>query len=645
MAKPLASAKRNQLLQKAVRALETGNAAAAYKAAVQVAKSNPADVDALIMLSQAAPGAGRINEALHIFSVSMKSVPPREDALICWGNLRAAAGDLSGAESAFRHAAKISPASIGAQLNLANALLQSGQAGEAIAIFVKVSSGGGGWQACYGLANAYLMTGDMQKAEQAFVAVLETNPGHVGALNGLGRILIDRGFYDQAETHLVRARKLQPNNPGVILNLGSLKRRQGATDESILLIKRAIELNPSVVTGYSNLADVMEMANRLDEAETVISDGLTRFPGHSALLLQAARLDRRHGRIQKAIDRLVDITDKPGDFSNAAARQQELGVLYDKLGNPAKAFECFTLAKESFAALSRQLGIGSKLYFDQVSEMHEFVKKTEFSALDPLETNDGREDPCFMIGFLRSGTTLLHQIVDSHPDVVVVDESPMSIAAMKVLENEPGGYPDGIATLDDSTARRARNAYFETLDVHIPSNSTGTVVIDKFPFNTTRAPLLWRLFPKARFVFSVRHPMDVCLSCFMQAFQPSIVTSPFLNMADTVRAYTDLMDMWLLFSSKANINYLNVRYEDLVANQEQISRQLFEFLGVSWDDRALKFYEHAQQSASVSNPSYHQVVRPIYSDATQRWRRYDQQLAPFHPKMRPYISEFGYEDS
>ncbi|MBT6825124.1 MAG: tetratricopeptide repeat protein [Rhodospirillales bacterium] len=643
MAKPLTSAKRNQLLQRAVAALEGGNAGAAYKAAVQVARQNASDVDALIMLSQAAPGTGRIDEAIRLFSVAMKSLAPREDLLICWGNLKAAAGDLSGATECFQNAVTVAPRSLGAPLNLANVLLQAGKADEAVRVYDQVIKNGAGWQAQYGLANASVALGNLQAAERAFVSVLDDQPQHVGALNNLGRILMDRGFYDQAAIYLEKAEKLQPNNPGVILNLGGLRRRQGAIDEAVLLTKRAIAINPDLVAGYSNLADVLEMANRLEDAEAAVDAGLAKFPGNAGLLVQAARLDRRAGRIQQAVDRLSHVEDDVRDVKGAAARHQELGVLYDKLDQPAEAFDHFSQAKHWFGELSHQLGITSDLYFGQVAAMQAFVDEADLAALDPVTVSDGRKDPCFMIGFLRSGTTLLHQILDSHPEVVVVDESPMALAAMDVVASSTGGYPGGLAELDDSTVQKARDAYFSSLDEHLPVGAGEKLVIDKFPFNTMRAPLLWRLFPEAKFVFSARHPMDVCLSCFMQAFQPSAVTSPFLSMAETVHAYRGLMQMWLDFSGKIDITCMTVRYEDLIADQEGVSAQLIDFIGVPWNDAVMRFYETAQQSSSVSNPSYHQVIQPIYSDAAQRWRRYETQLAEHEEPLRPFLTAFGYD--
>lgn len=633
---------RANILNRAVSALQSGNAKAAFKDADALAAKNPKDIDAHILLSQAAPPAGKTELALKRMTKAISANAANEALLICQGNLFAAGKQFTEAEGAFRKAVETFPKSVGARMNLANVLLQTGKCEQAAKEFDVSRRMGGGWQAELGLANALMMMGDLAKAEGVFQSVLKSQPNHPGVHNSLGRVYIERGFFGRAEFHLEKAISIQPKNPGVLLNLGSLRRRQERIDEAVDLTRRAIELAPGDVNGLSNLADILEKANRLEEAKSTVNDGLARFPGHVGLLVQAARLDRRDGDVDGAIGRLSGITDFKGDIKNAAASHQELGILYDKKGDYAEAYDHFIRAKENFTILSRQWNISFDMFFDQIKAMHDFVRATDFEVLEPLNTDDGRADPIFLFGFLRSGTTLLHQILDTHEDVSVVDEKPISIAAEESLAKTAFGYPEGIATLNEAAARQARDAYFETMETHLPEGSRTAHFVDKFPFNSARAPLLWRLFPNAKFIFAIRHPMDVCLSCFMQAFQPTAATTPFLSMEKTVQAYADLMDLWLEFSGKTTLNLISLRYEDLVANQEGISRELFDFLEIPWDDKALRFYEHAQQSKSVSNPSYHQVVRPIYSDAAERWRRYDAQLSEFYPQLDPYAEAFGY---
>lgn len=671
MAPSLTPEQRNRILQSAVNALQRGDARSAYTSARRVAANDPADTDSLIMLAQSAPevGADAVQDAIHLLAAAIGAKPRNEDVLICWGNLKASSGDLAGAEQVFRMTVDQFPASPGAAQNLAGVLARNGKPAEAVDMFASLIRAGGGWPVHLGLVNACMMLGDLDRAETALRTVLQAQPSHVGALNTMGQVHIDRGRYDQAAATLEKARALQPEHPGVLLNLARLRRRQNRIDEAIELARDCLRRKPHMVSACVSLCDMLEMSNRITELREVLARGLEQFPGHHGLAIQAARLDRRDGNLDQAISRLESLENDPGTVANtantaktapeaaanaaestagstvenAAARFQELGILYDKKDRIAEAFDCFGRAKHNFSVLSRRRGISSAPFFDAVARMDEFVRRTDFHALPALSFADARAAPVFVVGFLRSGTTLLHWILDSHEDVAVVDEKPMSIAAMDVLEHSSAGFPDGIATMDNRTAGRARRAYFRSLDSWLPPHADGPVPVDKFPFNLMRLPLLWRLFPDATFVFAVRHPLDVCLSCYMQAFQPSAVTSPFLSLPETVRAYTALMDMWLAFSGKAPVNVVTVRYEDLVEDQERITRHLYESVNLSWTDRALMFHEHARQSAPVANPSYHQVVKPVYADAVQRWRRYDEYLRPYYEQVAPCVDAFGYD--
>ncbi len=642
MGRPLAPAKRNRLLERAATALQQGNAAAANTSAALIVKNDPLDSDALIVLFQSAPGAQAVPEALRLFKQALKAGNTNPDVAICLGNLQAQTGDLSGAENSFRQVLTRDPVHRGARQNLANVLMQSGKPNAAIPVFEDLMNTGGMAQAGPGLANALMMTGNLVQAAAVLERVLEKQPAHIAALNNLGQVHLERGDLDKAAISLEKAHELAPDHPGVLLALGSLRRRQDRLDDAIALVRRAVELRPDASTGYVSLCDMLERTNATEETGRMVAAGLSRFPDHPGLIIQAARLERRAGRVEQATARLERLENLSMDVKDRAARFQELGILYNEQSDYDRAFRHFGLAKQQFSILSRQRGVSDTLFFDDVAKMDSFVRATEFDSLPRLETVPDVQSPVFVVGFLRSGTTVLHQILDSHADVTVVDEKPMSLAAKAVLEASPDGFPAALADGDQKYLERARDAYFHSLLENVGADTGNRRIVDKFPFNLMRIPLLWRLFPAATFIVALRHPLDVCLSCYMQAFQPSAVTNPLLTLAGTVKAYVSLMEMWRTFAEKAPIRHEIVRYEDLIADQEATTRRLYEAVGLSWTDKALSFHEHARQLSRVNNPSYHQVVKPLYAAASGRWRRYEHHLEPYKSTLRPLAEAFGY---
>jgi Sulfotransferase family len=156
--------------------------------------------------------------------------------------------------------------------------------------------------------------------------------------------------------------------------------------------------------------------------------------------------------------------------------------------------------------------------------------------------------------------------------------------------------------------------------------------------------LIWRVFPDAKFILAVRHPCDVCLSCFMQNFALNQAMATFYSLESTAALYAKVMGLWQQYVQKLPIRYHRIRYEDLVSNFEHETRRLLDFLEVGWDDAVLQHTEHARKRGTISTPSYHQVTQPIYQHAKYRWKRYAKQLESVMETLQPYIEYFGYEE-
>jgi hypothetical protein len=247
----------------------------------------------------------------------------------------------------------------------------------------------------------------------------------------------------------------------------------------------------------------------------------------------------------------------------------------------------------------------------------------------------------FLIGFPRSGTTLMEQVLDSHPSLSSLEEKPAIDRVRLQLSERPEGYPDALAKLRVDELDDLRRLYFDEVTKHIGDVRQRTV-IDKLPLNTIDVGLIYRLFPNARILLALRHPCDVVISCFMQAFQPNAAMIHFGSLVETARFYDRVMALWLKYASVLPLTYLSVRYEDLVEDFEGQMRRILEFLGLPWDDAVRGYADHAK-SKIITTPSYHQVVQPIYSHSVGRWLNYRQPMKDVLPILQPYIDAFGYE--
>jgi hypothetical protein len=248
----------------------------------------------------------------------------------------------------------------------------------------------------------------------------------------------------------------------------------------------------------------------------------------------------------------------------------------------------------------------------------------------------GRRAPVFLVGFPRSGTTLLDTLLMGHSGVHVLEEEPILQRVGEAL-----GDFERLPALEQEEIERLRALYFAELDAFDP-DANGKTVIDKLPLNILGAPLIHRLFPEAKLILALRHPCDVVLSCFMQNFDLNDAMANFLDIGDAARLYDLVMTFWTRARALLPLDVHEVRYEALVEDKEREMRALVDFLGLPWEERLLDHEGTALRRGPIVTPSYAQVVQPIYRRAAGRWERYRDQLAPVLPLLAPWAEKMGY---
>jgi hypothetical protein len=247
----------------------------------------------------------------------------------------------------------------------------------------------------------------------------------------------------------------------------------------------------------------------------------------------------------------------------------------------------------------------------------------------------------FMIGFPRSGTTLLDQMLDSHPGIQVVEEKPLIENIVSKLSDTDLLYPKLIASLNKEQIDELRKEYLRNLDKYIEKRNN-SIVIDKLPLNIVHVGLIYRMFPQAKYIMTLRHPNDVCLSNFMQHYKMNSAMANFSSLAKTSELYDSIMLLWQKYVELLPLNFTEIRYELLVDETETEIRKLLGFLEVNWDPAILDYANHAKSKEAINTPSYSQVTEPIYHSARYRWQCYEEYLRPVLNKLESHINYFGY---
>jgi len=493
------------------------------------------------------------------------------------------------------------------------------------------------------LGDAYRVLGKNELGLQHCLRALELDPNHAAAHLDAGILLGRKEEFQRAAHHFEKGIALRPEEREAYINLGKLAFVHTAyLQNGIEALKRAIALAPDNADPYFMLAKLFEMSSRLTEAEHYLKLGLSLAPEHPHSHRLYANILRRLGRITEAIARLEAFQIPPNDPALGIAVHFELGRLYEREQNSARAYSHYLRGNQLQSQSPQGLRMDKQAYLNTIRKIHQTFTRDWLSTWSaPYETSDDTEtDPIFLVGFPRSGTTLLDQILSSHPSIQVIEEQPMLANIVDDLGMK-SSYPAVLANLDDIHIHELRQKYFSDAAQYLEAGK-GDTFVDKLPLNIIHIGLIERLFPGARIILALRHPCDACLSCFMQSFGYNDAMANFHTVEDAAKLYAEAMGLWRHYADLLPLNYHRIKYEDVTNDLEEETRKLFEFLGIGWDPCVLKYNEYAKKRERINTPSYEQVTEKIYSRARYRWQRYQAQLQPVLPALTPLIKYFDY---
>lgn len=662
------------LLNLGLLARESGRLADAIERVEGAARAKPESAVVWNILGNLLRENHRTANAIDAYNRAVRNDPTYVNAHFNLGELLQNTGNADGAATCYRTVLTLSPDDTDARRGLGVALVETNRNEEAEACFRElIRLRPRDANAHHGLGRALSELGRLDDAEQAFRESIAIQPDNAQAYNDLGLVLNRQSRIEEAQSAFESAIRARPDyplahanlasilhmchqfeaaraecckaldiDPGFGLahaNLGTVLWSQGDLESAIDSFRQALSLDPERAEVAGNLAAVLEEMNRVEEAGVTATEALARSPLDPNLNLVAAKCERRGGHFEAATTRLERLDRTTVAPELGAKIEHELGLLHDRNGNFDRAFGHFEACNQLAARTYQACRFDGHRAMDKLDAMQSFLEGTsEFRFPD---RGQGSNAPVFLVGFPRSGTTLLDQILDSHPGIQTLEEKPALDAVAAEIDQVPGGYPEALPRLDGDDIERLRGIYFSVVSRSVTLDSE-KLLVDKYPLNISQVVLIRWLFPGASLLFSLRHPYDVCLSCFMQNFRPNDAMVNFFDLERTTAFYVKVMNLWQTSARVLPIDVHTVRYERLVEDLESEVRLILDFLGLEWDDRVLQYSDHARGRSRIDTPSYFQVVQPIYDHAKYRWRNYERQLGPVVELLEPFVASFGY---
>ena len=484
----------------------------------------------------------------------------------------------------------------------------------------------------FNYATALLDAGQVAEAEAAFRKMAEDFPNDAKPLRELHLMLKLQGRDDEALDAIVAASEREPRDIELLLGMASHQSALHRMEASEATYRRVLEIEPANSTAYLGLALVFELSNRGDDLAALLKEAEERGVGENALRFMRAYHYRRTKQFAEGLAEL----DQVPDNLETTRRLHLLAQLLEGAGRYDEAFAAFERMNALFREDPTRPEERGANYRGMVRKALDIVSEDWVNSWRAESALDGRPAPVFLVGFPRSGTTLLDTILMGHPKVEVLEEEP-ALRKTQTALNDFAAIP----TASDEQIKEAQNVYFETARSLTPL-APGNVLIDKNPLTMNLLPLVRRLFPEARIILALRHPCDVVLSCFMANFRLNEGMSNFLSLETAADLYDASFSFYEHVQQLMPFPTHVVSYEKLVADRETELRALFDFLGLDWHDAVLDHQETAKKRGRIKTASYAQVIEPIYTRSAGRWEKYRKYLEPVLPVLRPWIEKFGY---
>lgn len=482
--------------------------------------------------------------------------------------------------------------------------------------------------------------GDDKKAEDYFDQAKSEYPELFEDLMNRADLLYQRFLNNQAREVLKRAEKIAMRDASAYLEMGMACYFMGFAEEAEKHLKTSIRLRPSL-EAYRNLAELYEKSNELEKAETFARANLQSAPDEPSLNLVMAHAEGRQGKNDEALARYQKVLEvsEPGPIMIDALNQS--GRILDKAGKIDEAYKNFAAAKEMVKLNEDFETVDLKAQHKKIADMEKMDWSGKAAPPPPPEPEFSPGQLVFLIGFPRSGTTLLQEILGRHEKVVVTEEEPTLRKVVDMVEGFEGGYPGCLPTLSPEIIKDLRAVYFHQAKNFARFDET-TTLIDKMPLNLMQVPLILTVFPDAKIIFALRHPKGTILSCLMQNFKLNNAMVNMTGLNEITNFYALLMGMWKKVSAMREIPFHYIKYEDLVADMETETKNLTKFLELGWAPEMMDFTEGAQAKGLINTPSYHQVVQPVYTGSLEKWQQYNKYLEPFEARLKPFYELFGY---
>ncbi len=500
-------------------------------------------------------------------------------------------------------------------------------------------------EAYYNLGTLYEELKDYQKAVTAYQKALQINPQNTEAHINLGNVYEVLGDHKKAISCYQKALQINPQFAEAHYNLGVVYKESEDYQKAVCCYEKALQINPQLVESHYNLMKIFEQTNNMQELKVSIKNAKSQLTDNPIInIFEAHILNRDNKYLEaKVLLESINIEEVQAISPNEKFKYYELlSKICDQLNDTKKAFKYYLIVNEYDSKKIINQRYKKEIILQKIGDYKNYFTHTNIKKWNNICVPVDRSTPVFLIGFPRTGTTLLDTILRSHPGIVVLEEKPAVAKTIGLFPELSNRELDFLNRIKENDLINLRKIYFEELDLHLDDIDREKIIIDKLPLNILDVGLLHRIFPESKFIFAQRHPCDCVLSCFMNRFAINDAMASFYTLSDAAHLYNEVMTLWKQYVNVLPLHFKTVKYERVVEALEVSIKPLLSFLGLEWNKAMLDFNQTALNRTKINTPSYNQVIKPLYKQAIGRWKRYEEEMREVLPKLEPWIKEFDY---
>jgi len=500
------------------------------------------------------------------------------------------------------------------------------------------------YQAFINLSNVYILQNKIKKGVEILKKYLVENDYKTNVINHLGIICLKYNYENDLKNlfkYLDKNLSSYNNKSKFFLYYlqGKYLQKKDKINYAIISYKKSIELNSNYLETYIDLLSLLEQINNLIEFKKYLDVANINFiHDYRIKFFESLYFNRvKKFELSQKIINKYSLQTKLKNNQNIYLRILDLmSKNYEKTGNYNLSFKKIQERNVFLSQLPENKKFNKNIVLDTIQIYRKFFVKENFKKTLNITKHDNL---VFLIGFPRSGTTLLDSILRTHSKTLVLEEKPYLLNVRHNYFKNNNNKIDSIKSLSFEKIVELQKNYFKQINLN--NNDKKKIIIDKFPLSIVELGFIKIIFPEAKIILAMRHPCDAVISCYFSFFTMNDAMINFLDLKDSVSFYNSVFNLFEQFEREINLGYHIIKYEDLVNNFKETLVKLLKYINLNYEKKLENFYSTAKKRGKIHTPSYSQVIQPIYNTSINRYIKFEN--AKFiKPLLKKWINRFGY---